>query len=98
MGFNSFWYKMLDKNKRQLQSWDLFRFTDGWQLIYETFKKWDKLLFKWYSFQSRKDFDTKDLSDFKFEIVGDKDWWFDDRYYDVIKRERMKNWEHFLDS
>lgn len=89
---------MLDKNKQELKAWDLFKFTDGWQLVYETFKDKSWLKFKWYSFTSRQDFDTKNLSDFKFEIVWTSKDWISPKYYDVVKRERIKRWEHFLDS
>ena len=89
---------MLDKNKQQLKAWDLFKFTDGGQLVYETFQDGDDLKFKGYSFTSRQDFDTKKLTDFKFEIVGNNREWIDPKYYDVVKRERLKRWEFFLDS
>ena len=91
-------YKMLDKNKQQLKAWDLFKFTDWGSLIYEAFSKWDKLLFKGYSFESKQDFDSWNLSDFKFEIVGTAKDWLDERSYDYIKRERLKRGERFLDS
>lgn len=89
---------MLDKNKKELKAWDLFKFTDGWQLIYQTFSKWDHLKFKGYSFVSRKDFDTDDLSDFKFEIIWSEKDWIDANYYEIAKREQEKNWVRFLDS
>lgn len=89
---------MLDKNKQQLKDWDLFKFTDWWQLIYETFSDWKELKFKWYSFTSRQDFDTNKLSDFKFEIIWTAKEGINPKYYDVVKRERIKRWDYFLDS
>lgn len=89
---------MIDKNKQELKAWDLFKFTDGWQLIYETFSKGEELKFKGYSFESKQDFDANKLSDFKFEIVGTRKDWIDAKFYDVVKTERVRRWEHFLDS
>lgn len=89
---------MLDRNNNELKDWDLFKFTDGWQLIYETFKDWNELKFRGYTFTSREDFDTDKLSDFKFEIIGTSKEWVNPKYYDEVKRERLKRGEHFLDS
>lgn len=89
---------MLDFNKKELKDWDLFKFRDWWQLIYETFSKGEELKFKGYSFESKQDFDANKLSDFKFEIVWNNKEWVNPKYYDEVKRERLKRGEYFLDS
>lgn len=92
---------MKDVNKRELQSWDLFKFVEGVENngnIYETFDTDKWLLFKGYSFQTSKAFNTDSLVDSKFEIIGTKKEWLDEKSYDYVKRERMNRWEYFLDS
>ena len=89
---------MLDKNKQVLKPGDLFKFTDWGTLIYQTFTKGDKLMFKGYSFDSRYDFDWDNLNNFKFEIVWTVKDWLDERSYDYVRKERIKHWDHFLDS
>lgn len=92
---------MKDIYKRELKAWDLFKFVEwvesDWN-IYETFQAEDKLLFKGYSFQSTKAFNTDKLLDSKFEIVWTNKEWLDEKSYDFVRRERMNRWEFFLDS
>ena len=93
--------QMKDINKKELQAWDLFKFVEwadkDWN-IYETFEAENKLLFKWYSFQSNRAYNTSKLIDSKFEIVWNNKEWLDEKSYDYVRRERMNRWEYFLDS
>jgi hypothetical protein len=86
--------KLIDYNKQELKAWDLFKFRDGWQIIYEVVD-WG---FTWYSQKMKEIFPIDKLDNFKFEIVGNSKDWIDPKYSDYVVIERMKRGEYFLDS
>ena len=85
---------LLDFNKQELKAWDLFKFRDGWQIIYEVVDWW----FTGYTQQMKEIFPIDKLDNFKFEIVWNKKDWIDHKYSDYVVIERMKRGEMFLDT
>lgn len=85
---------LLDYNKQELKAWDLFKFRDGGQIIYEVVDWW----FTGYTQQMKEIFPIDKLDNFKFEIVWNKKDWIDPKYSDYVVIERMKRGEMFLDT